>query len=144
VLPADSLCFDELVNHVLSIGDPDLEIVDNLIGTIGTGARTEADTSCGVIRITEGGTLHRFAVDRAGESTVIEGKFNGVPRVVVATLRRAFNPDAHLSKATAPVCSLRLSQIGISIPSRASTVLGNRSRHNFSIRSRNSSSCSGS
>src|SRR5262249_54406752 len=67
----------------LSIGDPDLEIVDDLIGTEGTSARTEADTSCAVIRITEGGTLHRLTVDRAGASTVIKGKINGVPGVVV-------------------------------------------------------------
>src|SRR5258707_12395337 len=53
----------------------------------------------------------------------------------VAHIQPISQPTTHCDDAAR--CALQpqvASQIGISIPSRASAVLGNRSRHNFSMR----------
>jgi len=58
--------------ELLVIFDPNLEVVDHLIGYCTCGARAKADPSVTVIWIRDGGTQYRAAVDGAGETTVLK------------------------------------------------------------------------
>ena len=69
--------------ELLVILDPDLEVVDDLIGGADAGARAEADAGVAVSWIRDVGTLYCASVDSAFEVAVLKSEFNRMPDVVV-------------------------------------------------------------